>query len=290
MHAARVAKDIAKHRNAMEQKQKEEKRKKKALKKQQKEMEKQRAEMEKQREELWEKKGIQMGLGELKNGMSIDASEGDTMLGQDLSPENYIGPESDYLDGDDNQYRKQPLRISRILSRDVHKDPDYERRVQDYTAAFQGMDNDGDGTITFEEFKQLWVKSGFLSNEGDIRILFNQVDVNGDGTISLKEFIELNERYAMPSTEEEIREAFKVFDKDNDGFITSDELKRILTKFGGEALEEAEADEIISYIDTNGDEKIHYEEFLVAMEDCNYMAESNSEVESDIEGEDHDHD
>ncbi|XP_063692130.1 neo-calmodulin-like isoform X8 [Bolinopsis microptera] len=172
----------------------------------------------------------------------------------------------------------------------VHKDPDYERRVQDYTAAFQGMDNDGDGTITFEEFKQLWVKSGFLSNEGDIRILFNQVDVNGDGTISLKEFIELNERYAMPSTEEEIREAFKVFDKDNDGFITSDELKRILTKFGGEALEEAEADEIISYIDTNGDEKIHYEEFLVAMEDCNYMAESNSEVESDIEGEDHDHD
>ena len=33
-----------------------------------------------------------MGLGELKNGMSIDASEGDTMLGQDLSPENYIGP------------------------------------------------------------------------------------------------------------------------------------------------------------------------------------------------------
>ncbi|XP_063692125.1 calmodulin-like isoform X4 [Bolinopsis microptera] len=267
MHAARVAKDIAKHRNAMEQKQKEEKRKKKALKKQQKEMEKQRAEMEKQREELWEKKGIQMGLGELKNGMSIDASEGDTMLGQDLSPENYIGPESDYLDGDDNQYRKQPLRISRILSRDVHKDPDYERRVQDYTAAFQGMDNDGDGTITFEEFKQLWVKSGFLSNEGDIRILFNQVDVNGDGTISLKEFIELNERYAMPSTEEEIREAFKVFDKDNDGFITSDELKRILTKMG-EPMCDEEAEEIIGYVDKNGDGKIDIDEFIVMMLKC----------------------
>ena len=38
---------------------------------------------------------------------------------------------------------------------DVHKDPDYERRVQDYTAAFQGMDNDGDGTITFEVSLQL---------------------------------------------------------------------------------------------------------------------------------------
>ncbi|KAL5272867.1 hypothetical protein ACHWQZ_G000886 [Mnemiopsis leidyi] len=209
-----------------------------------------------------------MGLSDLKNGMSIDASEGDTMLGQDLSPDAYIGPESElYLDGDENQYRKQPLRISRILSRDVHKDPDYERRVQDYTAAFQGMDNDGDGTITFEEFKQLWVKSGFLSNEGDIRILFNQVDVNGDGTISLKEFIELNERYAMPSTEEEIREAFKVFDKDNDGFITSDELKRILTKMG-EPMCDEEAEEIIGYVDKNGDGKIDIDEFIVMMLKC----------------------
>ncbi|XP_063692133.1 calmodulin-like isoform X11 [Bolinopsis microptera] len=153
------------------------------------------------------------------------------------------------------------------LQLDVHKDPDYERRVQDYTAAFQGMDNDGDGTITFEEFKQLWVKSGFLSNEGDIRILFNQVDVNGDGTISLKEFIELNERYAMPSTEEEIREAFKVFDKDNDGFITSDELKRILTKMG-EPMCDEEAEEIIGYVDKNGDGKIDIDEFIVMMLKC----------------------
>ena len=37
-----------------------------------------------------------------------------------------------------------------ILSPDVHKDPDYDRRVRDYTEAFRGMDSDGDGTITFE--------------------------------------------------------------------------------------------------------------------------------------------
>ena len=36
-----------------------------------------------------------MGLSDLKNGMSIDASEGDTMLGQDLSPDAYIGPGND---------------------------------------------------------------------------------------------------------------------------------------------------------------------------------------------------
>ena len=37
-----------------------------------------------------------------------------------------------------------------LLISDVHKDPDYDRRVHDYTAAFHGMDNDGDGSITFE--------------------------------------------------------------------------------------------------------------------------------------------
>ena len=46
-------------------------------------------------------------------------------------------------------------RLNSTSFTDVHKDPDYERRVQDYTAAFQGMDNDGDGTITFEVSLQL---------------------------------------------------------------------------------------------------------------------------------------
>lgn len=43
-----------------------------------------------------------------------------------------------------------------LPSPDVHKDPDYERRVADYTAAFQGMDQDGDGTITFEVGTGTW--------------------------------------------------------------------------------------------------------------------------------------
>lgn len=244
MHAARVAKDIARHKNDMEQKKRAEKKRKKEEKRQKKEA---------------DKKGIDMS--ELKNGQSIDASDDVDLSPTDNDQYYYQGE-----DEDGNRIRKPP-RMGRILSKDVHKDPDYNRRVQDYTAAFQGMDNDGDGTITFEEFKSLWVKSGFLSNEGDIKVLFNQVDVNGDGTISLKEFIELNERYAMPSTEEEIREAFKVFDKDNDGFITSDELKRILTKMG-EPMTEEEAEEIIGYVDKNGDGKVDIDEFIVMMLKC----------------------
>ena len=40
----------------------------------------------------------------------------------------------------------------------MHKDPDYDRRVHDYKAAFEGMDNDGDGNITFEVGISLFMK------------------------------------------------------------------------------------------------------------------------------------
>ena len=36
----------------------------------------------------------------------------------------------------------------------------------------------------------------------------------------------------------------------------------------GEVMEEAEADEVIGYIDGNGDGKIDYEEFLTMMLEC----------------------
>ena len=53
--------------------------------------------------------------------------------------------------------------LKQFPTSDVHKDPDYERRVQDYTAAFQGMDNDGDGTITFEVSSPVFESISFVS-------------------------------------------------------------------------------------------------------------------------------
>lgn len=203
-----------------------------------------------------------------ESGLVIDVDDENVMYdtNQSMDDDKRLSFYSIGEDEDGNPIRKK-AGVKRLLRVDVHKDPDYDRRVRDYTEAFRGMDSDGDGTITFEEFKELWQKSGFLANVGDIRILFNQVDVNGDDTITLDEFVELNERYAMPSTEEEIREAFRVFDKNNDGFITSDELKRILTKMG-EPMTDEEAEEIIGYIDLDGNGKIDYEEFLEMMTKC----------------------
>lgn len=53
----------------------------------------------------------------------------------------------------------------------------------------------------------------------------------------------------------------RILDKDKNGFVDATDLRNIMTTVG-EALTEDEVDEMISYMDTNGDGKILYENFL----------------------------
>ena len=53
----------------------------------------------------------------------------------------------------------------------------------------------------------------------------------------------------------------RTLDKDKNGFVDAAELRNIMTTVG-EALTEDEVDEMISYMDTNGDGKILYENFI----------------------------
>ena len=50
----------------------------------------------------------------------------------------------------------------------------------------------------------------------------------------------------------------QVFDVDGNGFITAGELRRVMTGIG-EALTDAEVNEMLRAADTNNDGKINYE-------------------------------
>lgn len=61
-------------------------------------------------------------------------------------------------------------------------------------------------------------------------------------------------------TENELQEAFKLFDTDGDGKITSEELRKLISKIGGE-MSEGEAAGLIHRADTDGNGYVDYEEF-----------------------------
>jgi calmodulin len=63
-----------------------------------------------------------------------------------------------------------------------------------------------------------------------------------------------------PNQIDRLRKAFDVMDTNKDGFVTKDELKTLLKELDEEVTDET-VENIIAVADTNGDEKIDFEEF-----------------------------
>lgn len=70
-----------------------------------------------------------------------------------------------------------------ILMRSRNKDPDQELRN-----AFRVFDSDNSGSISREELKQLMINLGQDLSEAEIDAMMEMVDENGDGEISFEEF------------------------------------------------------------------------------------------------------
>lgn len=88
--------------------------------------------------------------------------------------------------------------------------------------------------------------------------MVNEVDQDGNGTIEFNEFLQMMSKMKDADGEEELREAFRVFDKNNDGLISSNELRHVMTSLG-ERLSEEEVDDMIKEADLDGDGQVNYE-------------------------------
>ena len=63
--------------------------------------------------------------------------------------------------------------------------------------------------------------------------MIDEVDDDGNGTIDFQEFLTLMARKMKESdTEYELIETFKVFDRDGDGFISAEELQHVMQNLG----------------------------------------------------------
>ena len=101
---------------------------------------------------------------------------------------------------------------------------------------------------------------GQSPTESELRNMIKEVDTTGSGTIDFNEFLTLmsNMNVASDDPERELREGFKVFDRDGNGYISCTELRQIMASLG-ERMNDAEFEDLIKEVDTDGDGQINYE-------------------------------
>ncbi|KAL4237920.1 hypothetical protein ACF0H5_002630 [Mactra antiquata] len=139
-----------------------------------------------------------------------------------------------------------------------------EEQLADFQRAFDLFDPDGDGTITTLELGTIMRVIGQNPTEAELQDMVNEVDEDGNGTIEFDEFVKMMASKTN-SKEDFTQETFAVFDPDKKGYITADALKRVMANLG-EDLPDDVIQEMINKVDTDGDGKVGFEEFVAMLE------------------------
>ncbi|KII93679.1 hypothetical protein PLICRDRAFT_49701 [Plicaturopsis crispa FD-325 SS-3] len=137
-----------------------------------------------------------------------------------------------------------------------------KRSDADYWIAFQYFDVDSSGTITYEEFKNV-----FLENVDPDAIPFDfECDwvklylgkKNGTHVLGYNEFTQLMKGLQG----ERLRQAFKYLDADQDGFIRPEQFKRIILEIAGHKLSNAVIDRLPTLCTLSPGGRISYSEVI----------------------------
>ncbi|KAM9343066.1 troponin C, skeletal muscle [Pholidichthys leucotaenia] len=144
-----------------------------------------------------------------------------------------------------------------------------EEMIAEFKAAFDMFDTDGGGDISTKELGTVMRMLGQNPSREELDAIIEEVDEDGSGTIDFEEFLvmmvqQLKEDQPGKS-EAELSECFRIFDKNGDGFVDREEFGEIL-HMTGEPVTEEDIDEMFGESDTNKDGKIDFDEFLKMME------------------------
>merc|ERR1712241_1353963 len=138
-----------------------------------------------------------------------------------------------------------------------------DEQIAEFKEAFVLFDKDGDGTITTKELATVMRSLGQHPTESELQDMINEVDEDGNGTIEFNEFLVMMAKKVKENeSSDDIKEAFKVFDRD--GYISAEELGQVMSTLG-ESLTQEEIDEMIREADSDGDGRVCYEEFATMM-------------------------
>lgn len=138
-------------------------------------------------------------------------------------------------------------------------------QIAEFREAFSIFDKDGDGCIGTKEVGTVLRSLGQSPTEEQIEEMVRKIDENGDGTIDFDEFITLLTKFMNETDEEEeLCDLFNVFDKNGSGSISLVELK-LMVRDQKEKITEKDLEEIMKYADKNGDGHVDFKEFIRMM-------------------------
>ena len=126
--------------------------------------------------------------------------------------------------------------------------------------AFAVYDKDGNGTIDLDELRGVMQRLGGLG--ADAAEVMRSIDSDGDGILSYDEF-KLLVRPLYDSSGAALRKIFELFDTDSSGYIDMAELSVMLQKLGlGKGLETKDAlDRVFAAADVDGNGRVDFLEF-----------------------------
>ncbi|XP_063321140.1 troponin C, skeletal muscle-like [Pelmatolapia mariae] len=144
-----------------------------------------------------------------------------------------------------------------------------EDMLAEFKAAFDMFDTDGGGDISTKELGTVMRMLGQNPTREELDEIIEEVDEDGSGTIDFEEFLVMMVRLMKEDqagkSEEELADCFRVFDKNGDGYIDREEFALII-RSTGEAISEEEIDELLKDGDKNNDGMLDFDEFLKMME------------------------
>ena len=141
-----------------------------------------------------------------------------------------------------------------------------EKKLEEKAAilkeAFELIDKKADGEITSDELEKFYENLGEKLTKAELQDMINEVDIEGNGTITFEGFKELMDRkFRSDDVEEELIEAFKKFDQDNNGLIGPEDVFNLLQSFGQD-ITINEAEEMVKNVDLDQDGFVNYQEFV----------------------------
>lgn len=137
-----------------------------------------------------------------------------------------------------------------------------EEQLNEIRESFNMFDQNGDGTISIEELKEVMTNLGQSVSDENIQEMLEDVDTDAEGNLDFESFRKImTQKMATTDINKEMQEAFNFFDQDGDGTITAEELRLCMQKLG-EELTEDEIKEMLKEADADGNGEIEYAEFV----------------------------